>query len=59
MFDHIAYDHITKLGMHLKRILAYFYELCSVHRLQNLLLYLLAVLYFVSSHTTPDSSLWR
>ena len=28
MFDHIAHEHITKLGMHLKRILAYFYELC-------------------------------
>ena len=28
MFDHIAHEHNTKLGMHLKRILAYFYELC-------------------------------
>ena len=28
MFDHIAHEHITKLGMHLNRILTYFYELC-------------------------------
>ena len=51
MFDHIAHDHITKLGMHLKRILAYFYELCSVHRLQNLLLHIY-LLFCTSYHHT-------
>ena len=48
MFDHIAHEHITKLGMHLKRILAYFYELCIGYKTY----YFIYLLFCTSYHHT-------